>query len=378
MKTEMRHSLSKSKRKYFGLGRITSTLGVFALVALVCVSMSGTARGGNNGIPAQLDAMMATLQAFESRFEEIADEIEASTSDGISTLQTTVIGNTDAAETAILDNTDELEESVNQFLRDTHLVDVFDVAVSVCTDISGGAGIEGVAGIGIPASIEAKIGAEFFGSGAKIKIEPTGEIGIGIGLSSDVNANVTACINGIFARQDQDLDEEDLVIGSVPANEQAFITELFEVGNNFRTRIKDTAEATRLVIVNPGDGVDRLNASMTAFEAVSTLDAEMLGQFMVNNTSGDFGALVGDLCDSGNGMGTLVSDISGLVDLSDGGPAAIIGTISTAISTLGLDAGGLSALDSDEVTAVIDAVTGFKGMEAIIDGIQTTIDAILP
>ncbi len=389
-----KHCRSKSKHNCFGLGYITSIFSVFA-IAIVCVGMmSGIASGGNgNGIPEQLDAVMEVLADFESRVEEIADEIETSASSGIADLQDAVTSNTDSAEMAILDNLDEAEDaiiantdaaedSVNQFIRDTHLVDPFDVAVSVCTQISGGGVIEGSAGLEIPASIEGSIGAEFFGSGAKIKFEPTGAIGAGIGLSSDVGTSVEACINGVFTRQVQDMDEEAAIIAAAPASEQGFITELIEIGNNYRGRISGTAEATNLVNVNSSSSFDRLNSSLDAFEGVTTLNASLLGQFIVSSFDGTdasspLGDLVGDLCDSGNGMDSVLGDLAGMVNLTSSSFTDIATSIADSITALGLgsDASGLDALK--DLLDFADFVISFEDMVDVLSDIETTLNNVL-
>ena len=163
-------------------------------------------------------------------------------------------------------------------------------------------------------------------------------------------------------------------------DEQNFIAELIEVGNNFRGRVRGTAEATNLVDVNP-NGFDRLNTSLDAFEGVTTLNAQKLGQFIVSSFDGTdltspLGTLTGDLCDTGNGMDTILSDVAGVMDLSDSAFSAINTAIFSSIEALGLDTGGLG--DLADLSSFVTAVTSFEDMEAIIDDIVTAIESILP
>jgi len=400
METKMKHGEKKSRHKYFGLGRVTSKFGVFAATALICVGLvSGTARGEDDeGIITKLDKVMADVQLFENKFETLVgnllgvpgeddgliatakDEIIANTD----AAETAIIANTDAAETAIKANTDATRDIINSFIRDTHLVDPFDVAVNICTEIEGGAAIEGLAHLGIGANLEAHLGVNFYGSGAQIGIKPAGEIGVGIALRSDVETYVVACINGVFARQDQDLTEEAAVIASVvDQDEQDFIAELFEVGNNYRDRVMGTAVATKLVAVNVGNGFDRLNTSLDAFEGVTTLNAQKLGQFIVssfdgNDTSSPLGDLSGDLSGGGSGTGidTVMSDIAGMFDIGSGDFTSVNTAISTAITSLGLGTGGGGLSDMLDLSSVGTALTSFKGIDDAIDLIEDAIGDI--
>ncbi len=376
MKTKIEHSRSKSRHKYLGSSRITSTFGVIAFVALICVCMmSSTA---NCGVPQKIVELNSQITDFRARVEALSVEIKDAASGGLSSATDAIVANTDAAETAILTNTDNAEESINQFIRDTHLVDAFDVAVSVCTEIGGGAEIGASAGLKVPVTLEANLGIDFFGSGVEIGIEPSAEIGVGIGLQTDVGMSVTACINGIFTRQAQDTDEEDALIASVPAGEQNFVAELIEVGNNFRQRVRGTAENTNLVVVND-NGVDRLNNSLTAFEAVTTLNPALLATFILDSTGGDFGGLVGDLSSSGSGIDTVISDIVGIVDLSNSNVLDMVTSISGSIPGLNLGSGG-AGLDGLSLTAlepVINAFGTFEDIDDAIDSVKTAVDDVI-
>jgi len=394
METKMKHSEGKSRHKYCGLSRITSGFGVFAVTALVCASMMcGTASGG---VPQKINELRTQLSNFEERVEEVlgdtgsGDGIKNKITDAKDAIiantdaaETAIIANTDAAETAIKANTDAAGGEILQFIRDTHLVDPFDVAVTICTEIEGGAAIEGMAKLGIGANLEAHLGIDFYGSGAQIGIEPAGKIGVGIALRSDVETYVSACINGVFARQNQDLTEEAAVIASVDASEQDFIAELFEVGNIYSNRIMDTAKATKLVVVND-NGFDRLNTSLDAFEGVTTLNAQKLGQFIVSSFDGnDPGSPLGDLCGdlsgggSGTGIDTVLSDIAGMFDLSNGDFSTIGTTISSAITSLGLGTGGNGLSGMLNLSSFGTSVTSFQDMEDVITCITSTIGNIL-
>ncbi len=390
LETKMKHNKIKSRHKHFGIARIMSTLGVFATVALGCVCiMSSTA---HCGVPHQIEEMNEQISAFEAKVEALSIRIKDSVSGGLSSAQAAIIANTDEAEDSIIENTDEAEEaiiantdeaeaSINDFIRATHLVDPFDVAVSVCTEIEGSAGIEGGASFAVPATLEAGLGIDFFGSGVKIKIEPSGEIGVGIGLNTDVGMSVVACINGIFTRQNQDIDEEDAMIASVPVSEQAFITELIETGNRYRNRVKGSAIATKLVEVSD-NGFDKLNTSLDAFEGITTLNAQALGQFIVATFDGSdtspLGTFVGDLSNaSGIGIDGVLTDFAGIVNLTGSGFLSINDSLSSSIGGLNLGAVGAGLDGLLDLSSIETSFDAFDGIDDAVDAIEDLVDDVI-
>jgi len=270
------------------------------------------------------------------------------------------------------------EASIKQLIHDTHLVDPFDVAVTICTEIEGGAAIEGMANLGIGASLEAHLGIDFYGSGAQIGIEPAGEIGAGLNIRSDVETSVTACINGIFVRQLSDTTEEAAIIASGRnATEIALLTELIETGNRYSNRIAQSANAINLLEASPDTGSDRLNNSLNAYRAFSTLDLQKIAAIIVN--TGDSRTPSTALDDFAASMPSF--GLSGLLS-STGLPSVVnlgsssVGTIGTnitnGISTLGLGSvGGLSSL-----TASFSNLTNLDGIVEQIEGLPSNLDSL--
>ncbi len=390
MKTEMKHSLSKSKHKYFGLGRITSTFGVFALVALVCVSMSGTASGGNNGVPFQIETLTNQIAVLEGKI----DALSTSTSGGtvsilndIASAKDAIITNTDLevgnAKSEIITNTDAESDEILAFIRATHMVDAFDVAVNICTEIEGGAAIEGMANLGIGAYLEAHLGVDFYGSGAQIGIQPAGEIGAGLNIRSDVETYVTACINGIFTRQTPDTTEEAAIIASGrDATEIALLTELIETGHRYSNRIAVSANDMKLVETSPNPASDRMNNSLDAYEAFSTLNLQKIAAIIVN--TGKPGASNDTALDdfAGSmpsfGLGGLFSStgLPSVVSLGSGNITSIGNSIASGLSTLGLGSvGGLSGLTSG-LSGFTDLKTAFEGIPAAFETLGTALSDI--
>jgi len=355
----------KSRHKYFGLGRIVSTFGVFALVALVYAGlMSGTARGGTY----KIDDVMQKLLEVETKIDTLSTASGGGTAEILAAIQA------------------------------THMFNPLDVAVTVCTEIEGGAAIEGLANLGIGVSLEAHLGVDIYGSGAQIGIRPAGEIGAGLNIRSDVETYVTACINGIFARQVDDFtnstdNELADLLASFDAGDttsKAFVTELYDTGKRFRDRITTTAVNTNLVTIptsetayGPTDtanrdtttwtpGSDRLNNSLNAFEAFSTLDLAGIANIIVHTGSGTPTAL-DDFAGSmpSFGFGNLFSGSNGLpsvVNLGSGDLTTIGNTISTGLTTLGL---GATSSGSAGLGGLTSGLSGF-------DNLKTTLTTTIP
>ena len=403
LKTKMKHSGSKSKQKYFGLGRVTPTFGVFAASALICVGLvSGTVRGATY----KIDDVMAKVMEVESKIDTLTlnsgdsgteiitaigvakDEIKLNTNTEVGNATTSINGNI---------------ASLHQLVTDTHLINPFDVAVNICTEIEGGAAMEGNAVLGIGASLEAHLGVDFYGSGAQIGIEPAGEITGGLNIRSDVETYVTACINGVFARQIDDFDNNtDIELAALLAtfandattDRSDFVTELYDVGKRYRDRVLDTAKNTSLVTVpvsegayNPNNatdpGSDRLNNSLDAYEAFSTLNIQGIANIIVNTGGSGTPTALDDFAGSVSGFGVscLFDGTSGLpsvVSLSSSGVDSIGQSITSGLTALGLGTGGSGGLGGlgSAAGGFSEIVDAFGEIPGVIEGVGDAIEQV--
>ena len=347
METKLKHSKGKYRHKYFGLSRIASAFGVFAAIALLCMCAGGVMSTTANAKEFTKDDIMLKLLEVE------ADIAALSTSSGGGTAE------------------------ILAAIRATHLVDPFDVAVSICTEIAGGAEIEGLAHLGIGACLEAHLGVDFYGSGAQIGIEPGGEIGAGLNIRSAVKTNVTACINGIFTRQTPDTTEEAAIIAlGRNATEIALLTELVETGNRYSDRIATSANTMKLLEGTPDTGSDRLNNSLDAFEAFSTLDLKKIAAIIVNtgdsntpNTAlDDFAASMPNfgldgLCSS--------SGLPSVVNLGSNSVNTIGTTITSSITALGFGSSNSAGLGG-----LTTGLSGFESLKTAFEGIPNSFGQI--
>lgn len=332
---------------------LTRVTAVAAGMALLCMGvMSGTAHAqgpgqGSQGNPTILDE----IADFRERVEEI--------------------------NTALRDLINDRAQGIEDLIVGTHLVNPFDVAVDVCTEIGAGADYGVGLDLGLAANLEIKGGIDFFGNGATLKFQPQAELAGSASLGADVGVSVTACIAGIFARQnDSDPNaiafQEDVASSLTDSEQIAFVEGLLQTGLTYRDRVIDTAKGANLF----ANSSDKLNTSLTAFEEITFADdpnsaVQQLFSGGFTSAIGGIDGLIGAVPLPG---GSLFSGGLG-VDFGNISPSDICGLLSTtgllndACSTLtdlqgfidGVEdlAGGLSDIGttlSDGFTAVGDAI----------------------
>jgi hypothetical protein len=104
---------------------------------------------------------------------------------------------------------DTARQEILDFIRSTHLVDPFDMAVNICATYGPDAEVGEAAGLDLDFLIGGSVGIDFYGNGVTVDYGPDFHHGTATDIGSEVSLELQACINGLFYRQNGDVDDYD-------------------------------------------------------------------------------------------------------------------------------------------------------------------------
>ena len=319
--------------------------------SLLCLSATAStayAQNGTLGIPEVLNQLSVAQDKAEALNSQLETLIAA---------QTTTLSNAIASSTSTLtDNIGELEG----LIIGTHLVDPFDVAVDVCAGIGAGASYGAAGDLGIGGEIELKVGINFFGNGVEGKVKPNGAVGGSAGLDANVEVTHSACIAGVFVRQDP-LDQEDVAASLTDAVQIAFAEDLRDAGIEFQDRVINTAIGANLY----SNSTDKLHMSLDAFEIVTFADDPDVQSLIT-------GGLLGG--------GSPLSGVINILPIPGGFSTAFGGTFGSGglATSLGLSPDNICGLVGSDLdgTPIKDACNAVSSVEGAIDAFAGVADVL--
>lgn len=333
--------------------RLVLLCGLTAMLLAGVVEQANSQGRGTGGIPAvqnQLNALLARLNEVEMQLNQRIDGVEMRLTNRLGDLATQV-GDSAAA--------------IRADIRGTHLVDPFDVAVNICATLGGGAGVEGSLGGQVALALEGEGGADVFGNGGTVKINPEGSLGVAGNLGANVGLELTACINGIFARQ-RGMPQEDPT-ATVAENQKAFVEALLATGQGYRDGAQGVAEGIGLAV----------NSLMDALQEMQQVDLGKRPTALFNGGFGPVSSLANSLPAAGLGITQASVDMIDIVPTSVAelrnvcsepfpGLNAVVDGVCAAPSTLG-----------DTIVSMANTVDDIEGTVSIIDDTVDTIKDIV-
>jgi hypothetical protein len=188
---EEKPMMSKDRRTTDFSLLVAARMAVTLTVVLVLTAGAASAGQPFNKIRARLDALeqnvTTRLDTLEQNLRARIDALSSATGVQFGTLQQ-----------AIADT--------KAFIRSTHLVDPFDMTVNICATLGPDARIAQNAGTNLDFSMDGGAGIDFYGNGVAADYSPHFEHGISADVGAGISVQLTACINGLFFRQDGSAD----------------------------------------------------------------------------------------------------------------------------------------------------------------------------
>jgi hypothetical protein len=343
-------------------------------IAILCTGLLYGTAIANNGNPTIRREMSDFRNRVEVLVEEMKVELRQATGniqDDIAAQTVVMQGEHSDIQTDIANQTVTLQDdhaALNELIVSTHLVDPFDVAVDVCTEIGAGADYGATLGLGVAAGLELSGGLDVFGNGVELQLTPGAVIGGSASLGADVGISVTACINGIFARQNE-ANQEDVAASLSDPEQIDFVHGLLATGQVYRDRVVGSAKGANLY----SDSTDKLNESLTIFEQITFADDP--NSAVQELLSGGFDTAMG-------GINSLISEfnIPGIDEFNNGLESMNLNFADGLTPAQICDMFGGTGTPFDSVCSSIPAfegtITGIKGLSTTVSSISSTVNGI--